>query len=146
MNAPFEPTSCACPADQANCTRQPGHLLPGQLTEILAHLGEVNAAKYFWNSPGMLLASSRRPGEVFRLRTITPRFENGKCIFYEAGRCHIHEVAPFGCRYFDVHMNGVEGDRRARWGLNQLLDRRADYERERDALPEATHYQPRTGV
>lgn len=143
MNAPppFEPTSCACGADRRNCKRQPGHLLPGQLEKIAARLGlPVREAgwRFFRNSPGMLLLKA---GEVFRLRTITPAFRNGKCVFFKHGRCRIHGVAPFGCRYFDVHMSGEEADRRARWGVEQIQIHRSDYDRQRDSLPEATHWQ-----
>jgi len=142
---PFKPTICSCQNDQASCKRQPGHLLPGQMKTILAAIGAsmAEAGRWFWNSPGMLLGNSET-GKTFRIRTITPRFENGRCVFYEPilGRCSIHAVAPFGCRYFDVHMKNKEAQRRARWGVRQILDDHGSYAREREALPEATHYQP----
>jgi len=113
------------------------------MQEILKHIGKAldDASKYFWNSPGMVLGSQ---GQTFRLRTITPRFENGRCVFLtDEGRCSIHPVAPFGCRYFDVHMTAHKGQKRARWGVNQILDALQRYQSERDSLPEATHYQPK---
>jgi len=141
MKAPFEPTVCSCKIDRENCQRQPGHLIPGQLTEILERLGEspADAGKWFWNSPGMVLSKA---GRIFRLRTITPRFAHGKCVFYENGLCRIHEIAPFGCRYFDAHMSANEGQRRAAWGAVQIFEQLESYSSERDRLPMATHYKP----
>lgn len=144
MKAPFKPTSCACYEDRANCTRQPGCLLPGQLQTIMDHLGEAvaDAAKYFWNSPGMVLS---RAGQLFRVRTITPRYENGRCVFFtKDSRCAIHSVAPFGCRYFDVHMSRKAANKRVMWGTHQIIDSYAGYSEQRDSLPEATHYLPRS--
>jgi Fe-S-cluster containining protein len=142
---PFEPTNCSCSKDRQNCKTQPGHLLPGQLATIAQHLKITvqEATRFFWKSPGMVLGSSRNPDARYRLPTITPRFENGSCIFYQNGLCKIHEVAPFGCRFFDVHMNAGEANTRARWGVLQILDNLCAYETERDVLPEATHYQPK---
>lgn len=140
--APFKPTECDCVIDQQNCKTQPGYLIPGELQRILAHLNATmsDAAKWFWNSPGMVLMKA---GQMFRVRTITPRFENGKCIFFENGRCTIHSVAPYGCRYFDVHMGQQEGYKRSAWGATQVMTALADYSAERDTLPEATHYAPK---
>jgi Fe-S-cluster containining protein len=88
-----------------------------------------------------------RDGKNYRLRTITPRFENGKCIFLtDSGLCSIHAVAPYGCRYYDVHMSMAEGQKRSMWGAMQILENIAEYSAERDALPEATHYRPSSAV
>ena len=142
LNPPFQKTECSCFKDQASCKEQPGHLLPGQMQEILTHLkvSIEEAGKYFWNSPGMVLA---RMGRLFRMRTITPRFENGHCVFFKEGLCSIHPVAPFGCRFFDVHMNLEEAQHRSQWGARQILDLINQYQRDRDALPMATHYKGR---
>jgi Fe-S-cluster containining protein len=145
MKAPFKPTSCSCREDRSNCTRQPGHLLPGQLAEIMAALGKTvaEAGEYLWNSPGMVVGNAAT-GERWRIRTITPRFENGRCVFYTAdGRCSIHKAAPFGCRYFDMHMRKSKAQTRASWGVRQILDHMEQYRAERDRLPEATHYAPK---
>lgn len=143
MKPPFEPTSCNCRLDRKNCKRQPGHLLPGQLAKIAEHL-QVSLEKvrrYFWNSPGMVVL---RNGGPERIRTITPRFKKGKCIFLRKnGDCAIYPVAPFGCRYFDVHMDAEEGQLRAQWGARQVLDHLPKYAAERDGLPEASHYKPK---
>jgi Fe-S-cluster containining protein len=103
----------------------------------------TEAARFFWNSPGMVIARVANGWRHERVRTITPRFENGKCIFFENGRCAIHPVAPFGCRYFDMHMDRDEGHQRAAWGVQQIDRYRLEYDMQRDALPLATHYTPR---
>ena len=143
MKAPFETTSCSCPEDRASCRRQPGHLLPGQMAVIADYLKEKieDVRGFFWNSPGMTLGN--KEGERFHLRTITPKFKHGKCVFYRQGRCTIHPVAPFGCRYFDIHMSAEEGQRRAMWGVENLVSNLEDYTAERDQLTLATHHKPR---
>lgn len=146
MKAPFEPTSCACKLDRSNCKRQPGHLLPGQLVEIAEHL-QVSMEKvrqYFWNSPGMLVL---RNGIPLRIRTITPRFKKKRCVFLRKnGDCAIYPVAPYGCRYFDVHMDMEEGQLRAQWGAREITEHLEEYAAQRDELPEARHYRPNTAI
>lgn len=149
LDPPFTATACSCVQDRANCKRQPGHLLPGQMEEILLFLkvqareaGEA-ARRYFWNSPGMVLSKA---GKLFRVRTITPQMKDGHCVFYQKRRCQIHPVAPFGCRFFDVHMDVAEGQRRSMWGVNRILENLADYEEIRDQLPEATSYRPNSAL
>jgi Fe-S-cluster containining protein len=48
---------------------------------------------------------------------------SGGCVFYaaEEGLCAIHEVAPWGCAYFDTHMDRDEADDRVRWYVSQML-------------------------
>src|SRR5262245_50563821 len=141
---PFQPTKCACPADQRNCTRQPGYLIPGQMRRILETLGKTiaDAGVYFWNSPGMVVMN-KQEGIPTRIRTITPRLENGACVFYKDGRCSIAVVAPFGCRDLDIHMTAQKAQRRAAWGVEGVMRRLFEYETERDALPEATSDLPK---
>jgi Fe-S-cluster containining protein len=100
----------------------------------------ADAGRYFWNSPGMVIM---RGGMRQRIRTITPRFVNGRCVFYQNRRCLIHTVAPFGCRYFDVHMNMQTAQMRSMWGATQIIEHETEYAAERDQLAEATHYQPK---
>lgn len=41
--------------------------------------------------------------------SITPRSQGGRCVFLdEQDRCRIHAVAPFGCAYYDTHMDVAE--------------------------------------
>src|SRR5262245_411680 len=113
---PFARTVCACPECRACCTRQPGPLLPGELERIAAHLGQTvrEASAKFWASPGGRIGN-RATGQTLDVPTITPRMRAGRCVFLSQDgedRCTIHEVAPFGCAYFDTHMDAAEGQRR----------------------------------
>jgi hypothetical protein len=51
-------------------------------------------------SPGALVA---KDGEMFRIPTLVPTVQlNGACInLTEDNKCRIHDVAPFGCSFFD---------------------------------------------
>jgi hypothetical protein len=46
--------------------------------------------------------------------TLVPaRRADGACHWYVEGRCAVHEVAPFGCAFFDSHQAAEEVDRRS---------------------------------
>jgi hypothetical protein len=45
----------------------------------------------------------------------------GGCVFLHAGRCAIHEAAPFGCAFLDFHMSPAEGQARSRAGIIAVL-------------------------
>lgn len=116
---PFTRTTCACRECVACCERQPGPLAPGDLENICAALSMTleEARDYFVASPGALVGNSAT-GERFRIGTITPRRQKpgGPCVFLdEQQRCRIHAVAPFGCAYFDTHMNLKKANKRSVW-------------------------------
>jgi Fe-S-cluster containining protein len=141
---PFERTTCDCKQCIQCCKDQPGPLMPGDFERIAAHLGETpeQARVHFWASPGALMANIAT-GVQYRIGSITPRRVNGRCVFLDTeNRCSIHSVAPFGCAYFDTHMNGAEGYRRGMW-LWQLIQISTAYKALRDLLPFATSYKPR---
>lgn len=126
MPPPFERTICACLPCTYYCYRQPGHMLPEDVAAIARHLverGEIRSVeevhRYLQASKGAVVADSRT-GRVFRIGTITPRMEDGRCVFLENDRCRVHPVAPFGCAYFDSHMSAAEGARRSSWGLRVI--------------------------
>jgi Fe-S-cluster containining protein len=80
-------------------------------------------------------------GRVRRIGSITPRMRKGRCVFLdENDRCKIHEVAPFGCAYFDVHQSPLTAHPRSIWAIRQQED--AEYRALRDTLPYATSYRP----
>jgi len=140
---PFGRTSCACAACVECCKRQPGPLIPGDLERIAEHLGlpVAEAARaFFWASGGALVGTA--DGRQFRVGSITPRHERGRCVFLDAeDRCSIHEVAPAGCAYFDTHMSArVAAPRGHR--MAQLQQDRG-YQEQRRALPFATSYRPK---
>lgn len=142
---PFPRTACSCAACVRCCHEQPGSCAPGDLEAIAAylHLPLRVAALKFWASPGALVASTLT-GETARIGTITPRVVHDRCIFLDdADRCTIHPVAPAGCAYFDTHMDGPEGHRRALWMIRQQAT--AAYQSLRRTLSPATRYRPRIG-
>jgi Fe-S-cluster containining protein len=141
---PFERTTCACAECTQCCRDQPGYLRPGDLERIAAHRGETvaEASRFFWSSEGALVMNLQT-GRQFRIRTITPRRERGKCVFLDdQGRCTVHAVAPFGCAYFDTHMSGREGQTRSSWALREVQHDDA-YHELRKTLIVATSYKPK---
>lgn len=111
-------TSCACAECVACCKRQPGPLVTGDMERIADYLGVPldHAKLLFKASRGALILYK---GKVVRVPTITPKqHPDGSCIFLdEHDRCSIHPVSPFGCAYFDPHMDKAEGNRRARLAI-----------------------------
>lgn len=139
----FTRTTCACAACVQCCKDQPGPLAPGDLERIAAHLGETpeQAKAHFWASPGAVVLDLRT-GRQARIGSITPRRENGRCVFLDAhDRCRVHAVAPAGCAYFDTHMSAVEGQRRG--AVIVTLQQAPDYQALRSTLPLATSWRPR---
>jgi hypothetical protein len=78
------------------------------------------ARRHLLASPGALVL---RGDKVFRIPMLVPaRRPDGACTFLTAeGLCGIHEVAPFGCSFFDSHMEAAEADRRSGHGLRAVL-------------------------
>ena len=146
MTVPFSRTVCACATCQSCCKSQPGHVLPGEVERIAEYLGKPlpEVLSLFWASPGALVMDTST-GRQFRIGTITPRFDRRakRCVFLGADdRCTVHEVAPFGCAYFDTHMSAAEGQRRSAWGLRLLHDD-PTYIAQRKSLPFADSYKPK---
>lgn len=124
---PFPRTECACAECVRCCTVQPAHLIQGdifRITDALVSQGRVTdvtgTLSFLRASRGAVVADSAT-GRRYRIGTITPRMEGGRCVFLTPDdRCSIHSVAPFGCAYFDLHMSTTEGDARSLWGLQQI--------------------------
>lgn len=143
MTTPIDRTTCACPECVACCHRQPGPLAPGDFEAIAAALGEdhATAKAHFWASGGAMVMDTAT-GRQFRIGSITPRLVRGRCVFLDdADRCRVHAVAPFGCAYFDTHMDAREGQRRGSWMAAQQQD--PAYQSLRRELPFATSYRPK---
>ena len=118
----FTRTSCACRDCSVNCRFIPGFLVPEDLESLhhatAPHLLPADwARRHLLASPGALVASPQRG--VFRIRTLVPaRRSDGACTFLAADdRCTVHAVAPYGCAFFDAHMDQNDGVRRSREGL-----------------------------
>lgn len=124
---PFPRTECACADCIAFCAR-PGHLTPADLfaiVDVLMADGRIQTRQdvfeFLRASKGAVVGDAAT-GHRWRIGTITPKVkEDGTCIFLtKDNRCSIHAVAPFGCRFFDPHMDNIEGNRRSMWGLKQI--------------------------
>lgn len=116
---------CACTGCTAGCRHLPGYLVPADLDRIHAHLTPDEdlltwACRCLLASPGALVA---RGGKLFRIPTLVPaRRPDGACLFLtDADRCAIHAVSPFGCAFFDVHLDATEADARSVAGLQAVL-------------------------
>jgi len=142
---PFKRTVCACSGCTANCFRQPGYLIPGDLERIEAKLdadGRSAEKTNFAASPGGKVIDQRQ-NTVVVVQTITPaRKPDGSCVFLDANRyCTIHEVSPFGCAYYGQHMTHAEAKRRSMWGMGRILEDDAYRERRRE-FPETNIHNP----
>jgi Fe-S-cluster containining protein len=130
VRRPFPRTVCACEEDRASCRTQPAHLLPDDIAPLaqkLIDLGwihnDLEVLGFLRASPGALVGKFEGGRlRTWRIPTIRPATTDGhRCVFLSKDeRCLVHEVAPFGCAYFDVHMSREEGDARSAWGLGYI--------------------------
>jgi Fe-S-cluster containining protein len=120
----FTRTTCDCAECVACCKKQPGPLVPSDLPRIQTFLGLTynKLLPLLVASLGSLVLDTRT-GDVRRIGSITPaRKADGSCVFLDANdRCSIHPVAPFGCAYFDVHMDARTANPRSTW-LARMTD------------------------
>ena len=124
---PFERVVCDCAEDVELC-RRPSYLIPGDIFaigEFLVKEGRITTVaevfQFLRASKGAVVGEAAT-GKRFRIGTITPKVkDDGWCVFLTPDkRCSIHAVAPFGCAFFSVHMDKIEGDVRSMWGLKQI--------------------------
>lgn len=140
-NIPFNRTVCACDQCVKCCKQQPGYALPGEPERIAERVGKP-VEELFWASPGATVMDTRTK-IVSQIRTITPQFKDGRCVLLGPDdRCTVHDIAPFGCAYFDTHQGRTEGHNRSVHGLKILMND-PDYAKLRSRLPLATHHKPR---
>lgn len=100
----FRRTSCACVWCAAPCRHIPGSL---DVTD-LPRLCPAGQDVFAW-AEEHLRALTNKP-----YPTLVPaRQANGHCHWFFEGKCAVHEHAPYGCAFFDVHMTAEEADRRA---------------------------------
>lgn len=102
----FERVTCGCRLCQIPCEYMPGALAPPDIRRIAAALGYGEDVARFAEenlraSPGATVVYR---GELLRIPTLVPAAtESGACKFYVDGRCSIHDVAPYGCAFTDMH-------------------------------------------
>jgi hypothetical protein len=100
----FSRTVCACEFCRAPCRHIPGSLDVSDLERLCPPRQDVFA----W-AEQHLRALTDKP-----VPTLVPaRQANGHCHWLFEGRCAVHDAAPFGCAFFDVHMSDAEAGRRA---------------------------------
>lgn len=144
----FTRTTCACARCVRCCKEQPGPLAPGDFERIVEHFreheqltheqAERKVRKQLCAAPGALVHEFLTLNTV-RVGSITPRSRKGRCVFLtENNRCSIHEVAPFGCAYFDPHMPDEVADPRSVWLAEQQATEQ--YQQLRDTLQLADNY------
>jgi len=146
----FTRTKCACDSCRACCKRQPGSLADGDLDRIVQYWSKAQGVSaevaleqikaQLCASPGALIMDSTSL-VTKRVGTIVPKMRKGRCVFLDKDeRCIIHEVAPFGCAYFDCHMSRVVAHPRSVWLVHTQMDRQ--YQALRNELPYAQNYKP----
>lgn len=120
----FLRTACACALCVENCKHIPGYLVPNDVERMAKALGCANAGEFAYEhllaSPG---ATVMQEGRIFQIPTLVPKRKetDGSCVFLdEHDRCRVHEVAPFGCAFFDHRMDGAEANRRSGRGLREI--------------------------
>lgn len=129
LRSRFDRTVCDCDKCVAACMHMPGMLAPGDLqrlcpTGLSPEESDAWLREHFAASPGAVVWQQ---GELVRVPTIVPKIRDGGCVFLQDRRCTIHERAPFGCAFMDMHMNTAEADRRSRAVLIEIMkDSRRD--------------------
>lgn len=99
----FLRTACACELCKVHCRHLPGALDPSDLSRLCP----PDQDPFPW-AEQHLRALTDKP-----YPTLVPvRQPNGHCHWYFDGRCAVHDVAPYGCAFFDPHM--AEGEVRRR--------------------------------
>jgi hypothetical protein len=99
----FTRTDCSCRTCRRNCMFMPGFLIPGDLERMIP----VGADPLQWSETNLLASPGavvrvRETKELARIPTLVPATkDDGSCIHYRQRRCQIHDVAPFGCAFFD---------------------------------------------
>jgi len=106
-----ERTFCACKKCQAGCRSLPGYLVPDDLPNF--------DKKDLAQSEGAVVIYE---GERMNIPTIVPKTnERGECVFFESGRCTVHDHSPFGCRMFSVCDESDDREHLRHIGLEQIF-------------------------
>ena len=121
-------THCNCEVCTNNCRVMPGYLIPADLDRLTP----AGADPFRWAesnllaSPGALVAKN---GQMFRIPTLVPATKEDKsCTHLTAeGACGIHDVAPFGCAFFDCGPERPEINHKALAGIYKACQEQALY-------------------
>ena len=99
----FSRTACGCPLCQAYCRVRPGTLDP----EDLARLCPPGQDLLTWAERHLRARAGGPYPALVPARAIA-----GHCHWYVGGGCSVHADAPYGCAFFDAHMDDAEVARR----------------------------------
>ena len=143
VRPPFERTVCSCHRCVDFCKTQPGILIPSDLPRISARLIALRLIDTdrqidrYLAPLADVAAREANGGAAVQIPRVSPaRNERGHCVFLDgSNRCRIHEVSPFGCAYFDAHMDKAEIERRKSWA-NEVIRVSSRYRAVREALVE----------
>lgn len=120
---PFARTRCDCPECSQFCSLMPGYLVPWDIQNLCPNplLIRVWAETHLRASPGAIVFIH---GGQERIKTLVPAIKpDGSCIYLkEDGKCEQHEIAPFGCAFFDCHMGKADYTQRVSVGLRLIRD------------------------
>jgi Fe-S-cluster containining protein len=125
----FDRTVSTTSADILNCKHMPGMLAVNDVQRMANRDGPVDnvltwAESNLRASPGGMVAN-KATGKTRRVPTLVPArdAETGHCTFFDAAteRCTIHEIAPFGCAFFDASMSAKEAQARSLPLQQQLI-------------------------
>lgn len=108
-----ERTRCGCGLCQVFCRYVPGRLDPTDLARLGPEPGQGDL--YTWAEEHL-----RAIPDVGEPRLVPARNARGHCHWFLDGRCLVHVQAPFGCAYFDAHMDQAEVDRRSRLASEEV--------------------------
>lgn len=99
----FRRTACGCELCKVHCRHLPGTLDPSDLARLCPPEPEI----FTW-AEQHLRALTHKPYPAL----VPARHNNGSCHWYFDGKCAVHDVAPYSCAFFDVHMAEDEIARR----------------------------------
>lgn len=99
---------CQCEVCKSACENKPGWFMPGEVQVAAESLGmsvkeffdRYLAVDYWMGDPTIyvltLPTKNMKPGSMYEIME-----PNGACTEFRDGKCSIHAVKPFECRYFD---------------------------------------------
>jgi hypothetical protein len=99
----FRRTTCGCVFCQAPCRHLPGSLDVSDLERMCPPGQDLFA----WAE----LHLRALPEKPF-LTLVPARQANGHCHWFVEGRCTVHQVSPYGCAFYDLHMSDEEAAKR----------------------------------
>src|SRR5262245_41659517 len=109
----FRRTRCDCTLCAVPCRHMPGSLDVADLARLCPEGQDLFA----WAELHLRALTDKS------YPTLVPaRAANGHCHWLVEGRCAVHENAPYGCAFFDLHQSDAEADRRAAATLKARRD------------------------